>query len=49
MAEVEITVMEEVKELKNEIKVLRKQLDRPNASKEETPDLRDAGQIPTYR
>ena len=35
MAEVEITVMEEVKELKNEIKVLRKQLDRPNASKEE--------------
>ena len=35
MAEVEITMMEEVKELKNEIKVLRKQLDKPNASKEE--------------
>ena len=35
MAEVEITVMEEVKDLKNEIKVLRKELDKPNASKEE--------------
>ena len=35
MAEVEITVMEEVKDLKNEIKVLRKELNKPNASKEE--------------
>ena len=35
MAEVEITVMEEVRELKNEIKVLRQQLDKPNAPKEE--------------
>ena len=35
MAEVEITVMEEVKDLKNEIKALRKELDKPNASKEE--------------
>ena len=31
----EITVMEEVKDLKNEIKALRKELDKPNASKEE--------------
>ena len=35
MAEVEITVIEEVKGLKNEIKVLRKELDKPNTSKEE--------------
>ena len=35
MAEVEITVVEEVKGLKNEIKALRKELDKPNASKEE--------------
>ena len=35
MAEVEITVMEEVKDLKNEIKALRKELNKPNASKEE--------------
>ena len=35
MAEVEITVIEEVKCLKNEIKVLRKELKKPNASKEE--------------
>ena len=35
MAEVEIVVTEEVKRLKNEIKALRKELDKPNASKEE--------------
>ena len=35
MAEVEITVIEEVKCLKNEIKALRKELKKPNASKEE--------------
>ena len=35
MAEVEIVITEEVKHLKNEIKALRKQLDKPNASKEE--------------
>ena len=35
MAEVEIVVTEEVKRLKNEIKALWKQLDKPNASKEE--------------
>ena len=35
MAEVEITVIEEVKGLKNEIKALRKELKKPNASKEE--------------
>ena len=35
MAEVEITVIEEVKGLKNEIKALRKELNKPNASKEE--------------
>ena len=35
MAEVEITVIDEVKRLKNEIKVLRKELKKPNASKEE--------------
>ena len=35
MAEVEITVIEEVKRLKNEIKALRKELKKPNASKEE--------------
>ena len=35
MAEVEVTVMEEVRELKNEIKALRQQLDKPNASKED--------------
>ena len=35
MAEVEITIIEEVKCLKNEIKALRKELKKPNASKEE--------------
>ena len=35
MAEVEIIVTEEVKCLKNEIKALRKELDKPNAAKEE--------------
>ena len=35
MAEVEIIVTEEVKRLKNEIKALRKELDKPNAPKEE--------------
>ena len=35
MAEVEIIVVEEVKRLKNEIKALRKGLDKPNAAKEE--------------
>ena len=35
MAEVEILVTEEVKCLKNEIKSLRKKLDKPNAAKEE--------------
>ena len=35
MAEVEILVTEEVKRLKNEIKSLRKKLDKPNAAKEE--------------
>ena len=35
MAEVEITIIEEVKRLKNEIKALRKELKKPNASKEE--------------
>ena len=35
MAEVEISIMEEVKRLKNEIKALRKELKKPNASKEE--------------
>ena len=35
MAEVEIIVTEEVKCLKNEIKALRKKLDKPNAAKEE--------------
>ena len=35
MAEVEIIVTEEVKCLKNEIKSLRKKLDKPNATKEE--------------
>ena len=35
MAEVEIIVTEEVKRLKNEIKSLRKKLDKPNAAKEE--------------
>ena len=35
MAEVEIAVMEEVKCLKNEIKALRKELKKPNTSKEE--------------
>ena len=35
MAEVEIIVTEEVKRLKNEIKALRKKLDKPNVAKEE--------------
>ena len=35
MAEVEILVIEEVKCLKNEIKSLRKKLDKPNVAKEE--------------
>ena len=35
MAEVEIIVTEEVKSLKNEIKSLRKKLDKPNVAKEE--------------
>ena len=35
MAEVEVTVMEEVRELKNEIKALRQKLGKPNASKED--------------
>ena len=35
MAEVEIIVTEEVKRLKNEIKALRKELDKPNVAKEE--------------
>ena len=35
MAEVEIIVTKEVKRLKNEIKALQKELDKPNASKEE--------------
>ena len=35
MAEVEIIITEEVKCLKNEIKALQKELDKPNSSKEE--------------
>ena len=35
MAEVEIIVTEEVKRLKNEIKALQKELDKPNVAKEE--------------
>ena len=35
MAEVEILITEEVKRLKNEIKSLRKKLDKPNTAKEE--------------
>ena len=35
MAEVEIIITEEVKRLKNEIKALRKELDKPNTAKEE--------------
>ena len=35
MAEVEIIVTEEVKRLKNEIKALRKKLDKPDTAKEE--------------
>ena len=35
MAEVEIIVTKEVKHLKNEIKALRKKLDKPNTAKEE--------------
>ena len=35
MVEVQITVIEEVKRLKNEIKALRKELKKPNTSKEE--------------
>ena len=34
MAEVEIVITEDVKRLKNEIKALRKELKKPNASKE---------------
>ena len=51
MAEVEITVIEEVKRLKRlrdyEIKVLRKELERTECFQGGDPDLRDAGQIQT--
>ena len=35
MAEVEIIVSDEVKHLKNEIKALRRDLNKPNVAKEE--------------
>ena len=48
MAEVEITIIKEVKCLKNEIKALWKELKKPNASKEELLTFEMLGRHKTY-